>query len=85
MSDSTGAIVSEGALFRRVEEYLAGDHQRLQRAASDAAGPLGKYFIYDVTRNQVIATHIDLTVFARARGLLRHGEEVIPESASRAS
>jgi hypothetical protein len=79
LTDSTTVLIHESALFRRVEKDMDGSHQRLQMAKRGEEGLLGKYFVYDFTKKEPVATHVDLAAFAGKLGLLRSGEEMIPD------
>jgi hypothetical protein len=79
VADHTTAFVHEFALFRRIEKETSGEHRRLCKANLSELGLLGKYYVYDFTEKQVIATHVELKRFAKDLGLLRTNEEVITD------
>ena len=68
--------VSERALVARINRALAKQHESLHRCrmGTQASNDLGAYYVLDVYRNLVLATHVDIEALGRELNVLGDGE-----------
>lgn len=72
----TKAIVTERALFARIDRKLSKDGERLRRCKEDSKSfsDLGSLYIVDRNLNTIIAKHCDLERLGREIGALAEWE-----------
>lgn len=68
--------VSERALVARINRALAKQHESLRRCrmGTQAFNDLGAYYVLDVYRNHVLATHVNIEALGRELNVLGVGE-----------
>jgi hypothetical protein len=72
--------VTERALLVRVNRKLTKEGQeRLKATKGKARETLGDYYLLDLRRNQVKATHVQLEPYARKLGVLELYEALVCE------
>ena len=74
--------VSDRALYQRINRKLRKEDQRLCTARYWRDGNreyensnFGRYYVLDVYRNWIVATHVRLGAYAGELGLLQPGEQ----------
>jgi len=74
-------LVSEKAVFRRVEDALRAQGLSLRACSSKAARrvELGRYYTVRVGTGYVDSTYVDLNAWARDLNLLDPHEHMVPE------
>lgn len=74
----TKAIVTERALFARIDRKLAKGGERLRRCKEDARAfsELGSLYIINVNSNTVTAKNCDLEKLGKEIGALEEWEEL---------
>lgn len=76
MGNKQKVMVSERALFARINRLLQKDGMFIRRCREDSqsAHVLGRYFVIDAQRNCVVEKDIDLEQLGRDRGVLAEYE-----------
>jgi hypothetical protein len=72
--------LTKRALIQRINRKLKGQDERLQACRRNSRWwrDLGDYYIVDLDRNSIAATHIDFQKYASEIGVLQPFEEVCP-------
>lgn len=80
------ALISEGALVRRVNRRLKAENHQMKRTRGFWAGNhvhhyedsnLGRFYVVDLMRNFVVDSFIDLEKYARDLGVMTKDEKVV--------
>lgn len=71
--------LSTNALIKRINRKLASDWRRVctARVGSRLESGVGRYYVLNTHRNDVVDTHVQLETLGRELGLLRDCERVI--------
>ena len=82
---ATPKVVSERALYQRINRALAKDGERLRKLRGERwRSDLGDYYTIDVQGNYIIATYVDLEGWGREMGVLKAHESVADEQGAQA-
>jgi hypothetical protein len=78
ISMAKASCVSRQALIARVNRRLAKQNESLRRCPENRRDyrTLGDFYILDISRNAVLAKHVDLQKLAKKLGSLKPGERL---------
>lgn len=81
MTASQQTPVTQRALLARVNRKLAADGQRMKQArqGTRAHQDLGDFYVIDLSRNALEASHCDLETWARDMGAMAPYERLVGE------
>ncbi len=72
--------VSERALIQRINRRLSKEDQMLCRTRERWSSDLGRYHTIDLSRNSLVAKHINLEKLGRETGALKPWERLVDEA-----